>query len=141
MRYVTLTTIFLLIDSWSFSQTGYPKKLVLDNGDTVIAITTQQMNISSLVYLQYREYKELNDSLLPYMDSCTALVSILNRMNGNLNQQLVVTDSVVAGKNYIITEATKTIKRQDRSIRKLHTANRVLYGIVAGLSLAVLLLL
>jgi hypothetical protein len=75
------------------------------------------------------------------MDSCTALVSILNRMNSNLNQQLVVTDSLVAGKNHIITEATKTIKKQDRSIRKLHIGNRVLYGIVAGLSLAVLLLL
>lgn len=141
MRYYILTIISLLIASWSFSQTGYPRKLVLDNGDTVIAITVEQMYVSTVVYLQYREYKELNDSLLPYIDSCTALVGILNRMNTNLSTQLVITDSIVTDKSAVITEASSMIKKQSNKIHRLQTISRVLGGLAAGLTVALLLIL
>lgn len=99
------------------------------------------MHVSTVVYLQYKEYKELNDSLLPYMDSCTALVGILNRMNINLSTQLVITDSIVTDKRAIITEASSMIKKQSNKIHRLQTISRVLGGLAAGLTVVLLLIL
>jgi hypothetical protein len=141
MKHVILLTICLLIVSWSFSQTGYPKKIVINKKDTVIAITIEQMQIANNVYLSYIEYKELYDSASVYLDSCIALSTIVERNNNNLKSRILIKDSIISDKNYLIKEGTHIIKQQDKKIHRLQSFNKVLGGLVAAFIVVALLIL
>ena len=58
-----LLSILILTQLSSFSQEGYPKKIVID-GDTLCAITIDQVRKLNFVYIKDDFLKEMNDTLV-----------------------------------------------------------------------------
>jgi len=53
----------------AISQIGYPKKIVLSNGDTVVAITVYQVHQLNQVKIDRAECLEVSDSLNSRIDT------------------------------------------------------------------------
>lgn len=79
----------------SFCQTGYPKKIVIDN-DTVICITTRQLTIinhNHIELMECREKDSLNTSLL---DLCERTVQSKDSLNHILDSEISAQKEVIS---------------------------------------------
>jgi Na+/phosphate symporter len=123
------------MSNYSFSQTGYPKKIVHE-GDTVIAITRDQMKKVNGVQLSLQECREINDSVMVVVDSCGAAFNVFRAAEKELKERISIRDEAIAERNKVITEAKDLVKVQKKEIRRLRT-HRTILGISSGALIAV----
>lgn len=128
-----------MIANCSFSQTGYPKKLVIGN-DTVIVMTSKQLQSVNALYLNYNECKETNDILSNGIDSCYRLFSLYDSTNSNLANQIILLKDKIETRDTIISYAIDQEKQYIKKIDRLSKTNKVIkllgtisIGIIAAL--------
>lgn len=115
-----------------FSQVGYPRILVLE-GDTVIAITKQQQRNLNVLYLRH-EYAQIQvDSLEKVAGNCQDLIVI----NKKLQTTLGVKDSLINKKDSVYTQIISTkeenITKLERKIKKRTAIGSVIGGLLVVL--------
>lgn len=84
-----------------FSQDGFPRKIVY-NGDTLVLITTDQLKMANLTYVEKTEYKELLDSMQILYNQKSLAVLTLNEMVESLNRSILLKDKTIASQDSII---------------------------------------
>ena len=118
-----------------FSQVGYPRILVLE-GDTVIAITKQQQRNLNVLYLRH-EYAQIQvDSLEKVGTDCQELILI----NKKLQTTLGIKDSLIDKKDATYTEI---INVKDQNINKLEKKIKkrtVISSVVGGLLVVLIII-
>lgn len=116
--------------SSSYSQTGYPKIVVVGN-DTVVAITKDQMKRANGVQLSLQECTEINDSVMKVVDSCKEAFTIFHDAESKLKDRIAIKDEAIADRDQVIGDAKELVKVQKKEIRRLRT-QRTLLGISSG---------
>ncbi len=109
-------------------QDGYPKKVVLSNGDTIIAITVQQMQIMNSIHISLEEYRTIDSITTGALDSCTILTSLQDKIIEEYKDQVVIYQDAVLEKNGVIAKAVITDKNQKKEIKQLTRYNNILKG-------------
>lgn len=123
----------------SFSQSGYPKQIVLQN-DTVIAITVGQMDKINQEHLQKKECQETNKNLMNTLNYCeqqneSIMVEavILESQKEGLRDQIEVLNDKHELSEKEKQELQKTIKKQKLSL--------ILHKVAIGLAILGIILL
>lgn len=124
--------ILAILPPLCFSQVGYPRILVLE-GDTVIAITKQQQRNLNVLYLRH-EYAQIQvDSLEKVAGNCQDLIVI----NKKLQTTLGVKDSLINKKDSVYTQIISTkeenITKLERKIKKRTAIGSVIGGLLVVL--------
>lgn len=120
-----------------YSQVGFPKIINL-SGDSVVAITFEQVKKINLVKAESDSYKQISDSLLIQVDLYKQQNVIGINMIENMQKQLSLKDSLIKKDAEI-----QSILRNDNDflknkIKKEKTFKTIIYivgsGIIAGLT-------
>ena len=124
--------ILAILHPLCFSQVGYPRILVLE-GDTVIAITKQQQRNLNVLYLKH-EYAQIQvDSLEKVAENCQDLIVI----NKKLQTTLGVKDSLINKKDSVYTQIISTkdenITKLERKIKKRTAIGSLIGGLLVVL--------
>ena len=124
--------ILAILPPLCFSQVGYPRILVLE-GDTVIAITKQQQRNLNVLYLKH-EYAQIQvDSLEKVAGNCQDLIVI----NKKLQTTLGIKDSLINNKDSIYTQIINTkeenITKLEKKIKKRTAIGSVIGGLLVVL--------
>jgi hypothetical protein len=124
--------ILAILPPLCFSQVGYPRILVLE-GDTVIAITKQQQRNLNVLYLKH-EYAQIQvDSLEKVAENCQDLIVI----NKKLQTTLGIKDSLINNKDSIYTQIINTkeenITKLEKKIKKRTAIGSVIGGLLVVL--------
>lgn len=124
--------ILAILPPLCFSQVGYPRILVLE-GDTVIAITKQQQRNLNVLYLKH-EYAQIQvDSLEKVAENCQDLIVI----NKKLQTTLRIKDSLINNKDSIYTQIINTkeenITKLEKKIKKRTAIGSVIGGLLVVL--------
>ncbi len=121
--------IFLFLSKLSFSQEIYPKRVVLDNGDSVVCILNYQVVIINQVFEDLRFETELNDSLSSILGSYKSLVD-------SSSKEIKVLDSYVINLSTIVDNQQKIQDLTDQELKKgtkkqswLKTTRIVAFGV------------
>lgn len=99
----------------SFSQTVYPKKVILGR-DTVVALTPKQVDAINKTYISLDECNTLNDSLNSQIDTYDQIVNEKNNQLSILHAQINSLDTINKETNGIVADDEKLIKIQKRKI-------------------------
>jgi len=124
--------ILAILPPLCFSQVGYPRILVLE-GDTVIAITKQQQRNLNVLYLKH-EYAQIQvDSLEKVAENGQDLIVI----NKKLQTTLGIKDSLISNKDSIYTQIInikeENITKLERKIKKRTAIGSVIGGLLVVL--------
>lgn len=124
--------ILAILPPLCFSQVGYPRILVLE-GDTVIAITKQQQRNLNVLYLKH-EYAQIQvDSLEKVAENCQDLIVI----NKKLQTTLGIKDSLINNKDSIYTQIInikeENITKLEKKIKKRTAIGSVIGGLLVVL--------
>lgn len=133
-KFVKILVVLLLNSTSIFSQTKYPKTLIL-NSDTVVAITVEQLKKTNDIFIEKNEcfeQRELQDSIIDNFHSkCESLELIINIVDSqkmNLKSQIILLES----------QRDETKKQNDQLItdlnkkeKKLHRRNQILIGSIS----------
>ncbi len=129
--------------SFSFSQIGYPRIVVLGT-DTVVAITKDQMKKVNGVQISLQECREINDSVMQLVDSCEQAFIVFRDAEQQLKERIEIKNEAILDRNKIIAEAKDLVKGQKKEIRRLRT-HRTILGVstaaLFGTALYLLILL
>lgn len=80
-----LLATFLILTSCSFCQTGYPK-VILWEGDTLVAMTNEQVRAINLMKVEHDYYQEYSDSLFSALESMQITIVKLKDLNAHMLQ-------------------------------------------------------
>jgi hypothetical protein len=132
MKKFIMCLILAILPPLCFSQVGYPRILVLE-GDTVIAITKQQQRNLNVLYLKH-EYAQIQvDSLEKVAENCQDLIVI----NKKLQTTLGIKDSLINNKDSIYTQIINTkeenITKLEKKIKKRTAIGSVIGGLLVVL--------
>lgn len=104
----------------SFSQSRYPRKLVIE-GDTVVAITIPQLVRSNEIMLWARQCEEEKDTLLNQLDLSDSIIRCQNiqlgtfkRLEQGYQLEVLMKDSIVRIQSKELVQANKEIRKQKR---------------------------
>lgn len=104
----------------SFSQSRYPRKLVIE-GDTVVAITITQLVRSNEIMLWARQCEEEKDTLLNQLDLSDSIIRCQNiqlgtfkRLEQGYQQEVLMKDSIVGIQSKELIQVNKEIRKQKR---------------------------
>jgi len=120
-----------------YSQNGYPKKIVLENKDTVIAITTTQMGNILTQQIACDKVVEQLAASTALLDSVGSSFMLHRVIVGNYEDQIDLMHLQIAERDLTITKADIHITQDARYIKKLKR-ERTLIG-AAGLAVATFL--
>lgn len=111
------------MSTFSFSQSSYPKKILID-GDTLVCITPTQLRQINGLLVDRMEYKQVNDSLFLTIGRYRELVSVLEQqtqtltlINANLTAQISKSDTLVGLVTKERDSLQKKAEKQGRLIR------------------------
>lgn len=128
------------MSSLAFSQSGYPKKIVLENKDTIIALTGNQVKKINLGILKTDYYKELSDSLLYFSKRDSTLIFSQKNYIDVLNNQLILERQISIQKDTInlhlnkqLIDMNKQLNKQKVKIGILGGVSTVLVGVIIGI--------
>jgi len=130
------------MSSYSYSQTGYPRRIVY-NGDTVIAITQKQMQSINLAHVSWRECIEVQDSLLNTLDSCSVAFSLYDTTIQNLRGEINLLQRSIADRDSVIYTHQGILTSKNKEIKRLRTKCSIVSigaGALAVLSIVALIL-
>lgn len=114
----------LLIQISGFSQTGYPKKIILQ-GDTVVALTQKQIIDINIMYLSLDECRAIDAKNNEIIDGKTQEILLLELDIADYKNIISTKDSIQVEQNkqYQIL-ATKN-EAQEKQIKKLQITRKV----------------
>lgn len=126
-----------MIPILSYSQTLYPKKIVL-NKDTVVVITPKQLKLSNQKMLMTGYYRRVSDTLMKekakYLKSITIYQVIIDEQS-NLNS--IADAQIRALINQL--EIDKQICDEEKQIQKKKNRRRIGIALLIGLGLGLLI--
>ena len=125
-KLITLLT-FLLIAASSFSQSDYPKSILIDS-DTLVLFTPNQVAKMNVVFLYLDEQKELNESLENKILLLNNKLLILEATYNVCEQKSILLVRVADERLNQVEILTSENKKQDKKINILKKM-RNLYGI------------
>ena len=132
----TILLLCLIISSYSYSQTTYPRTEVIGI-DTVVVISRQQAIKINLLYSQRDQYKEISDSLLTTIDSCKTAFRLYDTTISGYRKEIASYKISINDRDTVIKLQKDIITDQKKKIRKLRITNKitsiaaVVLGIVA----------
>ena len=139
MRNFILSVLCLLISSYGYSQTGYPKQ-ILCNGDTVVAITKHQLMMINIAHQSWLDCQQENDSLLVTIDSCATGLHIADSATQSLKNIIASHLLLEQHQVDVIDTLGVVIKDQKKVIHNLRvhksiaqTLNVILVGVIVWL--------
>lgn len=115
----TMLIVFLLIVGSTFSQSIYPRQIVLPTGDTIIAITHHQMDIINDEFILCDKEQDINDSLLVTIDSCSKAFIIFEDAIISLKLQLHMEEQFITQQTSVIDTLHKVVTDQKTTISHL----------------------
>lgn len=122
-------------------QNGYPKKVII-NGDTVIAITVQQMQIMNHIHISLEECRVVDSITTGALDSCYVLTSLQNKIIEEYKDQVVIYQDAVLEKDAVISKAVITDRNQKKEIKQLNRYNNILKGgTIIAITLAIIVII
>jgi hypothetical protein len=126
-----------MISNLLYSQVGYPR-LIVSNGDTVVAITRHQMEQINIAHQTWLGTAQENDSLLQVVDSCTqgfhdadSIISIQHSIIQADGTYITQQTSVIDTLQHVIADQRKTI-RHLKVHRTLSTIGEGVLGIIVA---------
>ena len=102
----------------SFSQDGYPKKIVIDK-DTVCAVTIAQLDSINKEHIDKKECYELRDSLNSQIRNHIVYENDQRQIIINQDKELYAKNNIIQQKDVIIDSSDKLLKNQERKIKWL----------------------
>lgn len=105
-----LLSILILTQLSSFSQEGYPKKIVID-GDTLCAITIDQVRKLNFVYIKDDFLKEMNDTLVVQNERYKSLSNKYSDLVKEYEVTMNLRKQVISEQDTIISNYKKENKR------------------------------
>ena len=121
MKRTIISITFLLIVTLSYCQNTYPKKIVLDNKDTVVAITETQLQYINECFYD-RDAMSVDADSMAYL---LAMQSLSIERQSNINKKLVLkntkllTDYLDAIKLYELEKQITYYKEQEFPIKTM----------------------
>lgn len=114
----------------SFSQTGYPRKVV-KGADTVIEITPGQLDTINMSLVSLDECDSTQKVLLSDIGDAKKAMSLYEKDIVLYKEKVAMRDASITERDNIITTATNTIQGMGKDIERLKSRCRVL-GISTG---------
>lgn len=128
-----------MITNLSFSQTGYPKKIIIDK-DTIVAITAKQLQVVNSIKVNYDECKEIQDSLYAQISTDSLVITSQFEFIRKLTNEINTQGDIIGNEK---AKNIKTVEQLNKSL-KLCRVQKIKTGIIGGLftvSLGVILAL
>lgn len=115
----------MLMARLSFSQSGYPK-LIVYNGDTLVALTVKQAVTINVTKLEGEMYQQLADSLSEDRKRLKLVITTQDSLIASLKREGMIQDTMYANCQLIIKDLEAQIKKKDRQIKWLKVQRAVL---------------
>lgn len=122
-----------MTSSLSFSQVGYPKKIVIGK-DTVIAVTQKQVKQLNILHFDYKECNEIKDSLIANTKKDSILIESQKKYSVSLENQLSTQGKILLNTTDVNLQLNKDLK----DAQKLYNRQKIKTGIVGGMFTVVL---
>ena len=122
-----------MTSSLSFSQVGYPKKIVIGK-DTVIAVTQKQVKQLNILHFDYKECNEIKDSLIANTKKDSILIESQKKYSVSLENQLSTQGKILLNTTDVNLQLNKDLKEA----QKLYNRQKIKTGIVGGMFTVVL---
>ena len=100
----------------SFSQSGYPKKLVVGK-DTVIGLTLEQVKIINEVKIDRDKSKEMYDPCMVQKQKRDTAIAELVAVKESLLQERVLSEELQEKQASIVIGLEKDIKQRDKKLK------------------------
>lgn len=113
----------------TFSQVGYPKKVVIEK-DTVVAITNEQVKKINLAHLELQECNEIKVSLFDKITKDSLLIVAQKSYSESLLKEVDLNKSLLNNYKDINIELNKDLLKT----KKLYNRERLKVGIFGGVS-------
>lgn len=113
----------------TFSQVGYPKKVVIEK-DTVVAITNEQVKKINLAHLELQECNEIKVSLFDKITKDSLLIVAQKSYSESLLKEVDLNKSLLNNYKDINIELNKGLLKT----KKLYNRERLKVGIFGGVS-------
>jgi len=110
--------IFLWIPLLAFSQSTYPKKLVI-NGDSLVLITQNQAEEINVVYIELDECTATLNSKASDIENLNEINSTLESQIINLEKVIEIKDSVETEQQLQNTHLQNNIEIERKTVKKL----------------------
>jgi len=107
-----------MISNLLYSQAGYPK-LIVYNGDTVVAVTRYQVERLNIAHEVWQGSIQQNALLLNAVDSCHTGFLAADSAIYSLQSTIVIDNILIQHQSDIIDTLTSVIKDQKRVIHRL----------------------
>jgi hypothetical protein len=117
-----------MISNLSFSQSGYPKQIVIDK-DTLVAITPQQVKTLNLLNVDFKECNDIKKALILKVESDSLLITKQNEYEGLLVKRLDAQDVVMKNDNIIYKSLQSDLDKANKLCKK----EKVKVGIMGGI--------
>lgn len=117
-----------MITNLSFSQTGYPKKILIDN-DTVVAITNNQLQVVNNLKVDYDECKEVVDTLKSQVSRDSILIMSQFEFIRKLSNEMDTQGDIIENEKAKNSKLTENLKQS----MKLYNRQRIKTAVVGGL--------
>lgn len=130
----------MILPHLSFSQSGYPKVVII-NGDTLIAVTKQQLKDINIVKVERDYYEEYSDSLNVALELTSIALIDCRELNEHLEKEVEVNGKLNKHQRSFIQELREDLKGKEIKINELITINRYLWGYSIAITIVLALLL
>lgn len=104
----------------SFSQSGYPKKIVLNN-DSLVLITPKQMDVLNALHFKYEAQRSFIVAQNKVLDSCRVALDKAQSDYTNCSSIIEDYEAMIGNRDKIISANALLVSDQDRMIRRLKT--------------------
>jgi len=138
MRKAIISITFLLIATLSYCQNTYPKKIVLDNKDTVVAITETQLQYINECFYQ-RDGMDIDADSMAYL---LAMQSLSISRQSKINKQLVLKNTKLLSdysdvmKMYELEKQITEYKEKELKAAKKKQIKMMVGGFTVGIGTA-----
>ena len=138
MGQLKLLLISLLMPILSFSQSGYPKQILLE-GDSIVAITKDQMKTLNLVKVTLDKNIEMNKLKDLKIVSLENTIKADTQLIGQLDKAEEVNKALLNNRQELIASQAKTIDNLSNIIKKDKVKKGVLISLIVGGIIAIIL--
>ena len=121
-----LLLIFLQIQLLTFSQNNYPKKIVLPNKDTVVAITLQQVDTINGKIIDLEKYKNLYYFCDSISNEKDGIILSFEQLQKQHKKERDLSIALNSQNEKVIEKQINDLAFKDRTIKKKTIANKIL---------------
>ena len=130
----------MIVPLLSFSQNGYPK-VILINGDTLIAITKDQQRRINLVKVERDYYKEYADSLNVATDLLDIALVDCKELTDHFNKEIGNIKKLSTEQKRFIRQLRADFKDQGIKMERIKRFNTILGGYSIAVTVVLIILL